>query len=464
MEKLSKKTMIGYGGAGYATIFTFTIIITYGMYFLTDVVGMNAGVAGMLLSLGTLVDAVTDPMVGTISDKRDPKKGRRRPFLLWFAVPFGIVTWLLYTDWGFGPTGEIIYFAILFVAFYIAQTLIDIPYTSLGSEMTLDYDERSNLSSIRYTWATVGGIISGFTLSMAARIGDAVGSERMGWSITAAIFGVICAITIYITYFSTKGKEKAEFADTQPFNLIEAFKIPFSIKSFRCVAIAYLFGIVGQAVDSASMMYYLYENIGLNDDQISIAMTLMWVVAFAWIALTNWVATKFSKKFAWNYSMIIWSLALLAFTWVLLKPGDTLMTVAMCSISTFGYNAIYQVTWASIPDCVEIDEFKSGQRREGMFYAIASLCQKIGAAIATAICGWIITGFGYDPSLEVQSDGTLTGFLIMKSFGVVIFLALSIWAWSRNPMNKKNHAALLEAIELKKAGKEYSTEGFEELL
>ncbi|MCR5035075.1 MAG: glycoside-pentoside-hexuronide (GPH):cation symporter [Clostridia bacterium] len=467
-RKLTKRDMIGYGSAGYATIFTFTIIITYGMYYFTDVVGMSAGVAGMLLGLGTLVDAITDPLIGSLSDKRDPAKGRRRPFLLAAAVPFGLVTWLLYTDWGFGQTGTIVYFAIMICCFYVVQTLVDVPLTSLGSEMTTDYDERTNLSSIRYTWATIGGIVTGFTFAMVTYFADLCGgSEAKGWSITCAIFGVLCTITILISYFTTKGKEHPEYSDEAPFSLKESFKIPFSVKPYKFVAFAFFFGIIAQTVDAACLVYYLSYNLGLTENEQAIGFTLMWVVAFAWIALTNWVAMKYSKKVAWNYSMIIWSLALVLFIWVILKPGMehlVFWSVVMQSVSTFGYNAIYQVTWAAIPDCVELDELKTGQRREGLFYSIASLIQKAGAAVAAAVCGWIITGFGYDPELEVQSDGTLTGFLIMKSFGVIIFLVISIIITARNPMTKQNHAKLMEAVELKRAGKEYTTEGFEELL
>lgn len=461
---LPLKTMIGYGSAGYATLFTFTIVITYGLYFFTDVVGLSAGFAGMLLSIGTLVDAVTDPMIGTISDKRNPKNGRRRPFLITAAIPFGIVSWLLFTDWGFGQSLSMLYFTILIIMFYIVQTLIDVPYTALGTEMTLDYDERTKLSSIRYTWATVGGIVSGFTMAITSYLGDVFNSAKAGWSITNMIFGILCTITILITWKSTKGRENTEMSDAEPFNLVHAFKGPFSNKSFRHVALSYLFGIVGQTVAVSVTVYYMSYNLQLSDNQISIAMVIMWIIAFFWIALTNHIALRFSKKAAWNFSMIIWIITLFIFVWIINAPGNAITVYIMTSIYVVGYNAIYQVTWASIPDCVEVDEFRTGQRKEGLYYSMASLTQKIAAAIAVAICGWIITCLGYDPSLTAQSQTTLTGFALMLSVGTSIFLLLSIISTATNPMTKSRHAAIKEAIALKEEGKPYSTEKFKELL
>jgi len=145
MKKMTKKQMYLYGLPGLATLFTFTMFTTYGLYFFTDVVGLSGSFAGFIMTIGTVWDAITDPLVGMISDARDPQKGRRRPFLIAFAIPFGIVTWLLFTSWNFVETTQKIYFIVVAILFYTFQTLIDIPYTSLSGEVTNDYDTRSRL-------------------------------------------------------------------------------------------------------------------------------------------------------------------------------------------------------------------------------------------------------------------------------------------------------------------------------
>ena len=149
MKRMSPARAIAYGLPGLATLFTFTMFTTYGLYFFTNIVGLSGKFAGLIMTIGTLWDAVTDPLVGIISDNRDPRKGRRRPFLLVCAIPFGIVTWLLFTAWDFVEIQQKIYFIIVALLFYTFQTLIDVPYTSLSGEVTDNYDLRSKLATIR---------------------------------------------------------------------------------------------------------------------------------------------------------------------------------------------------------------------------------------------------------------------------------------------------------------------------
>ena len=155
---MSPARAIAYGLPGLATLFTFTMFTTYGLYFFTNVVGLSGKFAGLIMTIGTLWDAVTDPLVGIISDNRDPRKGRRRPFLLVCAIPFGIVTWLLFTAWDFVEIQQKIYFIIVALLFYTFQTLIDVPYTSLSGEVTDNYDLRSKL---RYNKNVLGDHRSG---------------------------------------------------------------------------------------------------------------------------------------------------------------------------------------------------------------------------------------------------------------------------------------------------------------
>ena len=144
--------------------------------------------AGLIMTIGTLWDAVTDPLVGIISDNRDPRKGRRRPFLLVCAIPFGIVTWLLFTAWDFVEIQQKIYFIIVALLFYTFQTLIDVPYTSLSGEVTDNYDLRSKLATIRTFWAIIGVAIGGGIMAYTDFLEPVVGGSRQAWSVCFAFF------------------------------------------------------------------------------------------------------------------------------------------------------------------------------------------------------------------------------------------------------------------------------------
>lgn len=464
MEKIPWRIKLGYGAAGYSSMFTFTMVVTYGLYFFTDVVGFTAAFGGVLISIGTFWDAISDPVIGTLSDKRDPAKGRRRPFLLGVAVPFGITSWLLFTDWGFGETGSKIYFAIMIILWYTVQTCLDVPYTALGSEMTLDYDERSSLSSIRSLFNNIASFVGAFTLSIVAVFVEKTGSLQAGWSVTNLIFAVISVIGILITWRATKGWERISAADNEKFSLLQTFKDPLSNKAFRHIAIAYAFAIIAMSIGGSCIVYYMSCNLQMNDLQVSTAMATMWVVCCIWVPVTNYLSQKFSKKTAWIIVMLVWGITLMTFILFINSPEHIITVYIMCSIYMIGVNGLYQITWASIPDCIEVDEFKTGQRKEGNYYSIASFFQKIGAAIALFFAGQMITKIGYDPSLAVQTEETLQGIQYLYAFGPAITLVVAILAAVTNPMTKARHEKIKEAIELKNQGKEYSTEGFKELL
>ncbi|HOA42590.1 MAG TPA: MFS transporter, partial [Bacillota bacterium] len=148
-EKLPFKVKLAYGLSGYYSFITWTAFSYYGLYFFTDVVGLTAAFAGAIISLGTLWDAITDPLVGSISDNLKCKYGRRRPLIIGAAVPFVIISILLFTNWGFGESAAKVYFVIMILLYYTAQTVLDISSSALGSEMTLDYDERSTLATYK---------------------------------------------------------------------------------------------------------------------------------------------------------------------------------------------------------------------------------------------------------------------------------------------------------------------------
>ena len=200
MKRMSPARAIAYGLPGLATLFTFTMFTTYGLYFFTNVVGLSGKFAGLIMTIGTLWDAVTDPLVGIISDNRDPRKGRRRPFLLVCAIPFGIVTWLLFTAWDFVEIQQKIYFIIVALLFYTFQTLIDVPYTSLSGEVTDNYDLRSKLATIRTFWAIIGVAIGGGIMAYTDFLEPVVGGSRQAWSVCFAFFGIICTLSIWIGY------------------------------------------------------------------------------------------------------------------------------------------------------------------------------------------------------------------------------------------------------------------------
>ena len=464
MKKMSRARTIAYGLPGLATLFTFTMFTTYGLYFFTNVVGLSGSFAGFIMTIGTLWDAITDPLVGIISDNRDPKKGRRRPFLLISAVPFGIVTWLLFTTWNFVEIGQKIYFIVVSLLFYTFQTLIDVPYTSLSGEVTDDYDERSKLATIRTFWAIVGVAIGGGIMAYTNFLEPFVGSIKTAWSVCFAFFGIICTLSIFIGYKASDGYENQDIMVEKQYSIREILDGPLKNKPFIHLTIAFIFAILAQAIFLGVLVYYLTYNLQLNDKQISLVNIIMWIVALFWVFPIDHWSTKYSKKTSWIISMGIWLICMIIFPAFFLKPHSSIAPIIMTSILVVGLNALYQVIYAMISDCVEVDELVSGSRREGLYYSMATVSQKIAAELGVSILGIIIDYVGYDPALSVQSSTTLNGFYNIFVIGRSICLILSIFVMITNPLNKKRYKQVIETLLLKRNGQNISLDSFRDLL
>jgi sugar (glycoside-pentoside-hexuronide) transporter len=437
---------------------------TYGLFFFTDVVGLTAAFAGIIMSIGTIWDAVTDPLVGMLSDRRDPRKGRRRPFMILTAVPFGLATWLLFSDFGFGETGTKVYFVIVAIFFYTVQTLVDVPYTALSGEMTTDYDERSTLGSVRIVWALVGVIFGGGILYYTDVIGNVFGMEaKEAWSVAFAGFGLLCTVSIIVGWAATKGYENREAVTPEAFSFKLIASGPLRNKAFLHVAGAFVFGILAQAIFLGSMTYYLYYNLELNDAQVSSVNTIMWIVGLAWVWPVNKLSQAFSKKVSWNFSFGLWLVCMLVFPWFINRPGSAVAPIVMFSILVVGLNALYQVVYALIPDCVEVDELKTGERREGIYYSSATISQKVASAIAISLLGAVLTAIGYDAS-QMPSPETLAGIKMIFSVGTAIFCALSILCIVTNPLNKRRHGDVCAALRAKARGETTDLSDFRDLL
>lgn len=455
---------IGAGAAGWATLLTFTTFITYGMYFFTDVVGMSAAFAGIVMMIGTIWDAVTDPTVGMISDRMDPQKGRRRRFLKWFAIPFGLSTWLLFTDWGFGTTGTALYFIVVGLFFYTMQTLIDVPYTSLAAEMTEDYDERSTLGSVRILFALFAAVFCGATLIYVDWMQGLGLTEQKAWSVCAFAFGLTGTISILVTHRATKGYENTKATVSEKFTFKDIVNGPLKNRPFRHVALGFIFAIVGQALLLACMTYYFVYCLGLSETQVGLINTVMWIVGIGWVWPVNKVSQRFSKNIAWAGSMGLWCACMIIFPFFINKQGGIAGPMIMFCILVVALNVIYQVVYALIPDCVEIDELKTGNRNEGMYYSCATVSQKVASAIATSLLGIVLTGIGYDAALAVQSVFTTRWIMFIFSLAPAIFSFLSMLCLLTSPLSKKRYKEVTEALERKRAGEKVDLNEFRDLI
>ena len=461
--KLSAKTIFGYGAAGYGAAMFYNNFCFYALYFFTDYVGMAPFIASLVISLGAIWDAITDPVTGHWSDHRDPKKGRRRPFLLYAALPLAIFNWLAFTDPGLRGGKMILFYVIVIFGAYLCQTMVDIPYTALGTEITEDYDERSKLSSARNIFWLISILISSYFLAIV----DVFGGGTGGYSKASLLCSIPIVITIWIAYAATKGLELQEVKhnDEEKFSFRRSYIEPFKNKPFRFVTALFALSIVAQAVNNSVSIYFYTHVMELSETATANFLVYAALCGFLGIWLANKVCLKVDKKWAWAIFMGCWAISMGGIGLFVLNPTSSLFIIAIFGLLYgMGLNVQYQLVWAMIPDCVEVDEWQTGERREGLFYGITNLIQKLGAALIIALSGVALTAIGYDGNAAVQPEGIVMSLRLLLTLGTSIPLILSIVCGFMNPMTRERHAALVDALEKRKNGEPYDTSGFDAVL
>ncbi len=202
-SKLPVLEKIGYSLGDAGANFVFQTMILFQLNFYTDTVGIAAAIAGSLLLVGRLWDAFFDPMMGVIADRTNTRWGKFRPWVLWSALPWGIVMVLAYTTPTYNSMGKIVYACVTNILLMTLYSINNTPYSALTGVMTGNVNERTSLSSYRFVSAMIAQlIIGGFTLPLVAKFGQ--GNDAKGWQMTIGLWAILCVILFVLTFLSTR--------------------------------------------------------------------------------------------------------------------------------------------------------------------------------------------------------------------------------------------------------------------
>ena len=202
-KKASVREKIGYGigNVGFGALFA--LVSSYAMYYYTDVAGIGVAAAGIIMTVSRFVDAITDPMMGTVVDKTNTRWGKARPYLLIMALPLAIITFLMFSTPDAGDKSKFVWCLVTYILFCIIYTMVDVPYSTLLSLMTDRQEDRLSFGSFRSMASNIGGfLVTGGTLMLVAKIG--IGNDRKGFSGTAIVFGIFAIICLIFCFSSTK--------------------------------------------------------------------------------------------------------------------------------------------------------------------------------------------------------------------------------------------------------------------
>ena len=460
-ERLPLKVKVAYGLSGYSSFITWTIFSLYGLYFFTDIVGISAAFAGAMISLGTLWDAITDPIVGSISDSIKSEKGRRRPLIIGVALPFAVISILLFTNFAFDEATSKVYFVIIILLYYTLQTILDISCSALGSEMTLNYDERSSLATYKNFFAMLVMVIISPTLVMTDFFGGWFKNSDFGWSMTLACYMVLALFCIYTIWRTTKGYERHR-ENTERIKASDIKEV-FKNKPVRMVMAIFLLGVFGNTINTSLQVYYMTYYVQMTAGQIASLMLVAGITACVATFGVDWLCIRISKKLAWIISVGLEAAVLLIFIGMIIHPGNVGLVFVCFILIQLGVCAVYQVPWSMIPDCVDVNELASGKRIDGIIFGLVAFIQKCAGAVAIAAVGAVLTAIGYTGDGNMVGE-TLTAMKLFYGIGCAVIFGISILVVLKYPLTKKRHDELLQAIDDRHAGKEINMDDFKDLI
>lgn len=469
MNRLSQSTKLGYGMGGIAVGVKDAAFNMFLMFYYTQVLGLKGSVAGIALLIGLIIDAVTDPIMGSISDNFSSKHGRRHPFMLISAVPLALSLFGLFSPInGLGQTGLFIWLTTFVVAVRVSLTIYLVPYLALGAEMTSDYVERTKLSAYRTTILWLGGVATA-SLSLGTLFKKtathAIGQmNAAAYPIFGVVIGVVCVLAILACVYLTRNeipKLPKSPPNPKPFRFKRLWhEVTLALRnpSFRVVAAASIFSgiIVGTHTNlNMHVNTYFWEFTSKNLAVISTAIFFSCFAAFIIMRRLErydkrkvFIGTCFFSVFH-NLLIVLRLLGLLP------ENGDPLLIkLAYLQVLYTTTLAIVQsiLIGSIIADTVDEGELITNVRQEGIYFSFISFTTKGVSGFGALFAGFIIDAIGLpakavpgtvDPAV-VFKLGLIIGPIIGTLWIIPLFIILS------RKMTKERQQEIRELIRRRK--------------
>ncbi len=419
---ITAKEKIGYAMGDTASNLFWQTFSMFLLYFYTDVFGISAAAAGTMFLVTRIWDSVNDPIMGIIADRTNTRWGKFRPFLLWLAVPFGIIGLLTFTTPDLSPEAKVVYAYITYGLMMMVYTAINIPYSALMGVITPNSLERTSLSSYRFVAAFMGGlIVQASALHMVRYFGG--GNEALGWQWTMTIFAGLAAALFLLTFATTK--ERVQPPKSQQISLKNDFRDLFANVPWMFLFIIGIFFLTYVSIRNGSIMYFFKYYIDEGTFNFfgkaytygheSLAASFMVIGSAAnilGITLTRWFSEKFGKKGAFVLLLAIASL--LTFLYYFLDENNLELIFVLQIVISFVSGPIAAIIWAMYADTADYSEWKTGRRATGLVFSASTMAQKLGWTVGGALTGYLLHIIGFEANVA-QTEEARQGIKLMIS-------------------------------------------------
>lgn len=451
---------VGYALGDAASNFYWKTFEFFIIFFYTDVFGISAGAVGTMMLVTRVMDAVADPIMGTLADRTKTRWGHFRPYVLWFALPLALAGVITFTTPNLGSGGKLVYAYATYCLLMLLYTAVNIPYSALLGVMTPNSKERTSLASFRFVGAfSVAVLVQYCTPSLAQWFGMSASLRAQhaflahpiewmrwffskdflklpsdpirGWQMTMVVYGILAVILLVLCFMITR--ERVTPPANQDPNFKRDMRDMFGSRSFVVilgVAIIMITSFVLKgSVSAYYFKYYVHRVDLLGPFLVSNALAFLAAVVIAPL-----LAKRFDKKFLFMAAIGVGGMIIGGFWFA--KPTDIGLMFVLQILSSFviGFNS--PLLWAMFADTADDAEWRLGRRNTGLVFASAIFGTKVGLAIGAWVTGGILTLFGYVANID-QSATSLLGIRLSMSVFPAAMLVVAALMMKAYPLDDK---------------------------
>lgn len=424
MSRLSYTEKAGFSSAEIGGSGLWQIMMIFLPVFYTDHFGVSAAAVGTLLFIVRIFDAVNDPIMGMIADRTKTRWGRFRPYLLWIAIPFGLMSVAMFWAPSLSDGGKVVYAYVTYIGMMIIYTAVMIPVSALSGVMTSDPQQRTQLNMFRFLLAFAAAmLVQRLTLPSVKFFGG--DDTVLGFRVTIAIFACLSVIGFWIAFATTKERIKPIQEGTS--KIMDDLKDLMKNKPWVIILTVSIITLIYVSIRSAAQMYYFKYYIG-NEDMVSSFMFWGTAAIMVGIFMTSWLTKLLDKKRLFMVCVVLNGLSTLGF--YVVAPDDIALLYFLQIFSSFVNGPTMPLLWSMMADSADYSEWKSGRRATGLVFSASTFAFKAGGALGGAISMFVLSFYGYEANVE-QTAETLEGMKQMMSWypGVGALLCAVILAF-----------------------------------
>jgi len=465
VRPLGNREIVSYALTNSGQTMIYGIITTYLLLFMTDYLYINAAIAGLILSITRVFDALNDPLMGAILDKTHSRWGKCRPYMLATPIPVALLTILLFAPFKFGTTGTIVYASVAYLLFTVAYTANDIPYWSMSAMITTDTNERTKVvTSTRIIGGLGSGLAVGTFWFLNKIFADTGQDKRMSFFLTVLIFCILGAILMLQGFFGTRERAKATVQKDEKF--FDSLKLVPKSKALVLNLIAGVLMSVMMVGTTALTTYFTKWNLKevFPDMESNTIMSIFvpalgilpGIAMFVGLLGAPALIKRYEKKNLLLAGCVLGIVSNIAFYFV--GYSNIILFVLGRVLSCLPLGVWSAVTTIMIGDSVDEIEHKTGRRVEGACFSLLTFISKFQNGVNVAIIGFLLSAAGYigelNPDIEQQSPSALKMiFILVTLIPAIGFLLMGI-PFLFYDLSKKRHKAILAELEDRNAKKE----------